>query len=370
MRGRRSRARKIGSNPDSPCLPMSVFSHPEYDAHEHVAYHQDPATGLKAIIAVHSTRLGPGLGGCRMWPYGSDAEALTDVLRLSRGMTYKAALAGLPQGGGKSVIIGDARKDKTPELMRSMGRFVNNLGGAYIAAEDSGTSVADVRLMAEETAHVGGLADEQAQAAGRTGDPSPATAYGTFVGLKAAVKFQLGREDLKGLKVAIQGVGNVGYRLAKYLHEAGAQLWVTDIHGPAIERCVQEFGATAVSMEKIFGVEADVFAPCALGAILNDFTIPELKAKVIAGAANNQLLQPRHGQVLLERGVLYAPDYAINAGGIIEIFHETHGYDEAKAKAHLDRIGDTLTAIFQRSKDENRPTGAVADRMAEEIFKR
>ena len=349
---------------------MSVFSHPEYDAHEHVAYHQDPVTGLKAIIAVHSTRLGPGLGGCRMWPYGSDGEALTDVLRLSRGMTYKAALAGLPQGGGKSVIIGDARKDKTPELMRAMGRFVNKLGGAYIAAEDSGTSVADVHLMAEETRHVGGLADAHAEAAGRTGDPSPATAYGTFVGLKAAVRFQLGRDDLKGLKVAIQGVGNVGYRLAKYLHEAGAQLWVTDIHTPSVERCVQEFGATAVSMERIFGLDVDVFAPCALGAILNDRTIPEIKAKVIAGAANNQLLQPRHGLALLERGILYAPDYAINAGGIIEIFHETHGYDEAKAKAHLDRIGDTLTAIFQRSKDQQRPTGAIADLMAEEIFRR
>jgi leucine dehydrogenase len=349
---------------------MSVFSHPEYDAHEHVAFHQDPATGLKAIIAVHSTRLGPGLGGCRMWPYGSDAEALTDVLRLSRGMTYKAALAGLPQGGGKSVILGDPRRHKTPELMRAMGRFVNNLGGAYIAAEDSGTSVADVRLMAETTAHVGGLADAQAQAQGRSGDPSPATAYGAFVGLKAAVKFQLGREDLNGLKVAIQGLGNVGYRLAKYLHEAGAQLWVTDIHYPAVERCVQEFGATAVSMERIFGLDVDVFAPCALGAILNDLTIPELKATVIAGAANNQLLQARHGEELLERGILYAPDYAINAGGIIEIFHETHGYDEVKAKAHLDRIGDTLTAIFQRARDEHRPTGAIADRMAEEIFRR
>ena len=349
---------------------MSVFSHPEYDAHEDVAFHHDATTGLKAIIAVHSTRLGPGLGGCRMWPYASDAEALTDVLRLSRGMTYKAALAGLPQGGGKSVIIGDARSQKTPELMRAMGRFVNKLGGAYIAAEDSGTSVADVKLMAEETAHVGGLADAAAVAEGRTGDPSPATAYGTFVGLKAAVKHQLQRSDLKGLRVAIQGVGNVGYRLAKYLHEAGAVLWVTDLHYPSVDRCVQEFGATAVSMERIFGLDVDVFAPCALGAILNDITLPQIKARVIAGAANNQLAQPRHGAVLLERGILYAPDYAINAGGIIEIYHETNGYVEAKAKAHLDRIGDTLTAIFTRSDAEQRPTGEIADRMAEEIFRR
>ncbi len=349
---------------------MSIFSHPEYHAHEDVAFHHDVATGLKAIIAVHSTALGPGLGGCRMWPYASDAEALTDVLRLSRGMTYKAALAGLPQGGGKSVIIGDPRRQKTPELMRAMGRFVNRLGGAYIAAEDSGTSVADVHTMAEVTPHVGGLADAKANAEGRTGDPSPATAYGTFVGLQAAVKHRLGRDDLKGLKVAIQGLGNVGYRLAKYLHEAGAVLWVTDIHYPAVDRCVQEFGATAVSMERIFGLDVDVFAPCALGAILNDITLPELKAKVVAGAANNQLAQPRHGVALMQRGILYAPDYAINAGGIIEIFHETHGYQEATVKAHLDRIGDTLTAIFQRAEAQGLPTGAVADAMAEEIFRR
>jgi len=349
---------------------MSIFSHPEYHAHEDVAFHHDVATGLKAIIAVHSTALGPGLGGCRMWPYASDAEALTDVLRLSRGMTYKAALAGLPQGGGKSVIIGDPRRQKTPDLMRAMGRFVNRLGGAYIAAEDSGTSVADVHTMAEVTPHVGGLADAKANAEGRTGDPSPATAYGTFVGLQAAVKHRLGRDDLKGLKVAIQGLGNVGYRLAKYLHEAGAVLWVTDIHYPAVDRCVQEFGATAVSMERIFGLDVDVFAPCALGAILNDITLPELKAKVVAGAANNQLAQPRHGVALMQRGILYAPDYAINAGGIIEIFHETHGYQEATVKAHLDRIGDTLTAIFQRAEAQGLPTGAVADAMAEEIFRR
>lgn len=349
---------------------MSIFSHPEYHAHEDVAFHHDVATGLKAIIAVHSTALGPGLGGCRMWPYASDAEALTDVLRLSRGMTYKAALADLPQGGGKSVIIGDPRRQKTPDLMRAMGRFVNRLGGAYIAAEDSGTSVADVHTMAEVTPHVGGLADAKANAEGRTGDPSPATAYGTFVGLQAAVKHRLGRDDLKGLKVAIQGLGNVGYRLAKYLHEAGAVLWVTDIHYPAVDRCVQEFGATAVSMERIFGLDVDVFAPCALGAILNDITLPELKAKVVAGAANNQLAQPRHGVALMQRGILYAPDYAINAGGIIEIFHETHGYQEATVKAHLDRIGDTLTAIFQRAEAQGLPTGAVADAMAEEIFRR
>lgn len=350
---------------------MSVFSHPEYDQHEQVAFHHDAATGLKAIIAVHSTRLGCGLGGCRMWPYASDAEALNDVLRLSRGMTYKAALAGLPQGGGKSVILGDSRKDKTPELMRAMGRFVEQFGGKYVVAEDSGTSVADIHHMAEETRHVGGLADAASVAAGRTGDPSPATAYGTFVGLQAAVKHRLGRDELRGLKVAIQGVGNVGYRLAQYLHEAGAELWVTDLHYPSVERAVQTLGAKAVSMEQIFALDVDVFAPCALGAILNDITLPSIKAKVIAGAANNQLAAPaRHGEALRQRGILYAPDYAINAGGIIEIYHETHGYEEAKARAHLDGIGSVLTQIFERAAAEARPTHEVADRLAEEIFRK
>ena len=349
---------------------MSVFSHPEYDQHEQVAFHRDPETGLKAIIAVHSTRLGCGLGGCRMWPYATDAEALYDVLRLSRGMTYKAALAGLPQGGGKSVILGDPRKDKTPELMRAMGRFVDQFGGKYVVAEDSGTAVADIHTLAEVTKHSGGLADAASMAAGRNGDPSPATAYGTFVGLKAAVKHRLGRDDLKGLKVAIQGVGNVGYRLAKYLHEAGAELWVTDIHFPSVDRAVQDFRAKAVSMEQIFALDVDVFAPCALGAILNDHTLPLIKAPVIAGAANNQLASPRHGEVLMQRGILYAPDYAINAGGIIEIYHETHGYDEAGARAHLDRIGTTLTQIFERAASEKKPTHVIADRLAEEIFRK
>ncbi len=349
---------------------MSVFSHPEYDQHEQVAFHRDPATGLKAIIAVHSTHLGCGLGGCRMWPYASDAEALNDVLRLSKGMTYKAALAGLPQGGGKSVILGDPRKDKSRELLLAMGRFVDQFGGKYVVAEDSGTAVADIHTMAEVTRHVGGLADAESLAQGRNGDPSPATAYGTFVGLKAAVRHRLGRDDLTGLKVAIQGVGNVGYRLAKMLHEAGAQLWVTDIHFPSVDRAVQDFGAKAVSMEQIFALDVDVFAPCALGAVLNDLTLPLLKAKVVAGAANNQLAAPRHGHALREREVLYAPDYAINAGGIIEIYHETHGYDAARATAHLDRIGTVLTEIFDRAAAAKKPTHEVADHMAEEIFGR
>ncbi|MEK6806953.1 MAG: Glu/Leu/Phe/Val dehydrogenase [Pseudomonadota bacterium] len=348
---------------------MSVFSHRELDGHEVVAFHHDPASGLKAIIAVHNTRLGPGLGGCRMYAYADDEAALTDVLRLSRGMTYKAALAGLPQGGGKSVIIGDSRRGKTPALMRAMGRFVDTLGGRYIVAEDSGTSVADMKIIGETTRHVVGFPEAHAQVSERSGDPSPATAYGTYVGVQAAVKFQLQRESLKGLRVAIQGVGNVGRRLARQLHEAGARLWITDTYAPAVEQCVQDFGATAVAMDEIYALDVDVFSPCALGAVLNDKTIPQLKAKVVAGASNNQLAEPRHGRALLDRGILYAPDYAINAGGIIEIYHETHGYDEKKARAQLDHIGVTLTQIFERSKSEKSPTGEIADRMAEDIFK-
>ena len=348
---------------------MSVFSHPEFDSHERVAFHFDAASGLRAIIAVHNTRLGCGLGGCRMYPYASDVDALTDVLRLSRGMTYKAALAGLPQGGGKSVILGDPRRDKTPELIRAMGRFVDSLGGTYVVAEDSGTSVPDIRLMAEHTRHVGGLADAASIAAGRTGDPSPATALGTFIGIRAAVRFALDRDDLRGLNVAIQGVGNVGYRLARHLHEAGARLWVTDIHAPAVERAVAEFGATPVAMDDIHALAVDVFAPCALGAILNERTIPQIRARVIAGAANNQLATPADGVRLLERGLLYAPDYVINAGGIIDIHYEGPGHDVAVVEAHLQRIGGTLTTIFKRSSSENRPTGVIADAMAEAIFR-
>ena len=348
---------------------MSVFSHSEFDSHEVVAYHSDSRTGLRAIIAVHNTNLGKGLGGCRMWPYGSDDEALTDVLRLSRGMTYKAALAGLPLGGGKSVIIGDPRTGKTPELIRAMGRFVNRIGGAYIVAEDSGTGVADIRLMAQETKFVGGLADEKTAAEGRTGDPSPATALGVYFGIRAAVRHRLGRDDLQGVRVAIQGVGNVGYRLARHLHENGAELWIADTHLPSVERCVRELGATAVSPEQLFNLDVDVLAPCALGAVLNDATVTQIKAPIVAGAANNQLARPAHDAALLGKDILYAPDYVINAGGIIDIFYERPGYQWAIVEAHLRKIGTTLTHIFERSTREGLPTGQIADGMAEEIFR-
>jgi Glutamate dehydrogenase/leucine dehydrogenase len=347
---------------------MAVFSHPEYDGHEHVAFRFDADSGLRAIIAIHNTRLGHALGGCRMWPYADEAEAITDVLRLSRGMTYKAALAGLPQGGGKSVIIGDPRHQKSPELLRAMGRFVDSLGGLYLVAEDSGTSVEDMRLMARETRHVSGIASSGA-ADGRTGDPSPATAQGVFIGLRAAVAFALGRDDLTGLKVAIQGVGSVGYRLARHLHQAGARLWVGDLHAPAVARCVADFGAEAVAVEDIHRLPVDVFAPCALGAVINDRTVDAIQARVIAGAANNQLARPVHDRRLAERGILYCPDYVINAGGIIDIHYEGPTYDAAVVQAHLQRIGDTLTEIFTEARRSGRPTGEIADRLAEARFR-
>ncbi|MBI3171925.1 MAG: amino acid dehydrogenase, partial [Hydrocarboniphaga effusa] len=316
-----------------------------------------PATALGVFI---------GIQACARWKLNrSELKGLRVAIQGAGNVGYRLA-----QGGGKSVILGDPRHEKTEAKMRAMGRFVNTLNGQYIVAEDSGTNVADIRLMALETTHVGGLADDKSVAAGRSGDPSPATALGVFIGIQACVRWKLNRGELKGLRVAIQGAGNVGYRLAQYLHQAGAKLWVTDLHAPAVERCVKEFGATAVPMDAVFGLDVDVFAPCALGAILGDRSIPQLKAVIVAGSANNQLAEARHDRALLERGILYAPDYVINAGGVIDIYYEGPGYSEARVKAHLERIGATLTAVFERSKKEKRPTGEIANRMAEDKFKR
>jgi leucine dehydrogenase len=349
---------------------MSVFSHRDFDGHEQVVFCCDPETKLKAIIAIHNTNRGSALGGCRMWPYSSDEDALLDVLRLSRGMTYKSAISNLDLGGGKSVIIGNPRSDKTEALLLAFGRFLETLGGRYIAAEDSGTSVADIKVMGQETQHVAGIVDKAASEGGtRSGDPSPATAYGTFVGLKAAVKYRLGRDDLEGLKVAVQGVGNVGFRLAKHLQEAGASLWVTDIYEDQVRRAVDELGATAVDADAIFGLDVDVFAPCALGAVINDGTLGQLRAKVVAGAANNQLAEERHGEELMNRGILSAPDYVINAGGIIDVSYERGGHhDRDTVLKHVEGIYDTLLEIFERAKAEELPTGIVADEIAEERF--
>jgi len=345
---------------------MDVFSSPDFDHHEQVVMASDAETGLKAIIAIHSTHRGPALGGCRMWAYASETEAVRDALRLSRGMSYKSSLAGLPLGGGKSVIIGDARTTKTPALMEAMGRAVERLAGRYVVAEDVGTNTEDMASIRKHTRHVSGVLPEQ----GGSGDPSPATAWGVFNGLKQAVKHKLKTDSLEGVHVAVQGLGHVGYYLAEHLHKAGARLTVTDIRPENLERAVQELGATAIDPDRIYGVDAEVFAPCALGAVVNDSTLPQFRFKIIAGAANNQLAEARHGFILLERGVLYTPDYALNAGGVINVGYEyisgPNGYDRDKAWAHINRIPDTIARIFALADAEGIPTSLAADRLAEE----
>lgn len=344
---------------------MTVFSAADYDGHEHVSFGHDRETGLRAIIAIHNTNLGPGVGGCRMWPYENDTAALRDALRLSRGMTYKSALAGLPFGGGKSVIIGDARTEKTPAVMRAMGRFVESLGGRYIAAEDIGMTVADMDEMATVTDHVTGTS-------ATSGNPSPYTAYGVMRGIEAAVAHKLQRNDgLEDTHVAIQGLGAVGFDLARRLHKKGARLHVADIKTEAVEKAADELGAIPVDTHEIHAADVDVFAPCALGAVINDKTVDELSASIVAGSANNQLAEDRHGAELTARGILYAPDYVINAGGIIEIAHGTKfggTHDDKKIYAHLDGIHDTLSEIFERADTEGAATNFVADTMAEERF--
>jgi len=342
---------------------MSVFNHPDFDDHQRVVFCRDEKAGLRAIIAIHNTNLGAALGGCRMWNYESDDDALTDVLRLSRGMTYKAAMAGLALGGGKSVIIGDPKTDKSDALFLSFARFIDQLNGRYITAEDVGTTVTDMDLIRTVTLHVSGVSDG-------AGNPSPSTAHGVFIGVEAAIRHKLGEDSAKGLTVAVQGLGSVGYGLCRYLHDVGARLVVTDINKATIERAVKEFGATAVEPNAIYSAEADVFAPCALGAAINDDTIPQLRARVIAGAANNQLAEERHGEVLRELGILYAPDYVINAGGLIDVARFKVAMDIQEARAKLRRIDDTLTEIFQRADRENKATSAVADAIAEERFGR
>lgn len=340
---------------------MSLYEHPEFDHHEQVVFCHDQESGLKAIIAIHDTTLGPSLGGTRLWNYASSAEAVTDVLRLSRGMTYKSAMAGLPLGGGKAVIIGDAKKIKSEELFRAYGRFIESLSGRYITAEDVNIRTEDIGMVAKETSYVAGTAD-------KAGDPSPHTALGTYLGLKAAAKHKLGSEDLKGVKIAIQGLGAVGYDFAKYCAEDGAELIVTDINEEAIERAVKELGAKAVGLDEIYAVDADVYAPCALGATINDETLKQLKVKIIAGSANNQLANPKHDKVVKDMDILYAPDYVINAGGVIHICSEAANFTVEETEKRVRGIYDTLDQLFARAQDEDRPTGTVADEMAREII--
>jgi leucine dehydrogenase len=342
---------------------MQIFDQLREMGHERVLFCSDAESGLKAIIAIHSTLLGPGLGGLRMWPFASDEEALTDVLRLSRGMTYKAAVAGLELGGAKAVILGDPKRDKTEARLRAFGRFVDSLGGAYITAEDVGTSEADMEIIRSETRWVTGISPQH----GGGGDPSPVTAYGVLNGIKAAVAWTFGDGSLAGRSVAVQGLGSVGYHLAAYLREEGASLYGADIDPDATERARETLGAEIVAVDRIAEVECDVLAPCALGASLNDVTIPRLRCRIVAGGANNQLHRPSvHGRALFERDILYAPDYVINAGGLINVFTEYRGdYDRETALAATRAIHDNVMRVFEISSSEGIPTDVAADRLAE-----
>ncbi len=339
---------------------LAFFDLPAFDNHEQVSFFTDEQSGLKSIVAIHDTTLGPAVGGCRMWNYASDEEAITDVLRLSRGMTYKNAVAGLKMGGGKSVIIGDSRQDKSPELFRAFGRAIHTLGGRYYSAEDVGINTQDIMIAHQETPYMAGLE-------GKSGDPSPFTALGTFLGIKAAVKHQLGKDSLSGLKVAIQGLGNVGYHLCRHLHNAGAKLVVTDLNQQALQNVAKEFNATIVGLDEIYSQDVDIYAPCALGATINDQTINIIKASIIAGCANNQLAETRHGNLLRDKGILYAPDYVINAGGIINVSFESD-YSASKSTEKVEKIYNTLIDIFQAADTKKVQTAAIADQMARDII--
>jgi leucine dehydrogenase len=342
---------------------MDVFSSPAFDEHEQVNlfYHRD--SGLRAIVALHDTTLGPAVGGCRMWPYATEADAITDVLRLSKGMTFKAAMADLPYGGGKTVIIGAPKTDKSEALFRALGRAIDSLGGRYYTGEDVGTSPQDMDWAGEETTYVLG-----STRGGGSGDPSPVTARGVWLGIRAAVAHKLQRNDLAGVRVAIQGLGHVGYNLARLLAQDGARLIVADIDQTRVERAADELAAKVVDIDAILSAECEVLAPCALGGVLNDDTIPRLACQIVAGAANNQLLEDRHGAALHARGILYAPDYVINAGGLINIALELQpgGYDRARALAQVGAIGTTLAEVFERATRAGLPTHEVADRIARE----
>ena len=338
---------------------MKLFDTIAEMGHEQVVLCQDSASAYRGIIAVHSTTLGPALGGTRFWNYASDDDAIVDALRLARGMTYKNAVAGLNLGGGKSVIIGDNKTHDREMIFRAHGRFVESLGGRYITAEDVGTSTADMDYVHMETDYVSGLA-------GRSGDPSPVTAHGVFRAIQAAAKNLWGADDLSNRTIAVQGCGHVGYYLAKELHETGAKLVVTDIDGERVKRAVADFSARAVPPDEIYSVQADVFAPCALGAIINDKTIPQLRVEIVAGAANNQLLEERHGDALEARNIMYAPDYVANAGGVINVYSELAGWTSARSFRKADEIYDTILKVFEIAKTERIPTYLAADRLAEQ----
>lgn len=338
---------------------MDTLQHMQKDGHEEVSFFRDEKTGLKAIIAIHSSRLGPALGGCRLWPYETEAAALDDVLRLSKGMTYKNAAMGLPLGGGKAVIIA-SREQKTPALFEAFGRIVQSYQGRYITAQDVGTTSDDLLAMKRATEHVVGVP-------GTSGDPSPVTARGLLGGMKAAVEHVYGTDALAGRTIAIQGLGAVGMQLSRHLHAAGATLFVTDIDEERVAAAVDEFGAEAVPLDEIYDVDADIYTPCALGGTLNDDTIPRLKVKIVAGSANNQLGEDRHADALKERGIVYAPDFVINGGGVINVFNELApgGYDQTRAFTQVDGIRGKVAEALALAEQRGITTNAAALLMAE-----
>jgi leucine dehydrogenase len=339
-----------------------IFEQLDTFGHEQVVYCHNKDAGLKAIIAIHNTVLGPALGGTRMWPYKSEAEALNDVLRLSRGMTYKNAVAGLNIGGGKAVIIGDPAKDKSEALFRAFGQFVESQGGRYITAEDVGIDVNDMEFVFRETQYVTGVH----QVHGGSGDPSPFTAYGTLQGLLATLNRKFGNEEVGNYSYAVQGLGHVGMEFVKLLKERGAKIFVTDINQRLLDQAVSEYGAEAVAPDEIYDVDADVYSPCALGATVNEETLPRLKAKIICGSANNQLANNEIGDEVGKRGILYAPDYAVNAGGVMNVSLEIEGYNRERAMRMMRTIYHNLTRIYEIAERDGIPTYKAADRMAEE----
>jgi leucine dehydrogenase len=338
---------------------MQLFDSMATLGHEQVVCCYDKSTGYKGIIAIHDTTLGPALGGTRFWNYANDDEAITDALRLSRGMTYKNAVAGLNLGGGKSVIIGDNRTQNRELIFRAHGRFVESLGGRYVTAEDVGTGTGDMDYVHMETEYVAGLAN-------RSGDPSPVTAHGVFRSIEASAQYRWGSKSLAGKTIIVQGLGNVGTYLCKELHAAGAKLIVTDIRKEKVDHIVKEYGAKAVSDAEIYAQQADLFAPCALGAIINDDTIPQLKVEIVCGGANNVLLEPKkHGEALEKRNILYAPDFVANAGGVINVYSELAGWTRERALRKADEIFDTLLGVYAIAKEKGVPSYEAADELAE-----
>ena len=336
---------------------MEIFEAMAKKEHDQLVFSSDVTSGYRGLIAIHDTTLGPALGGTRFWNYASEAEAITDVLRLARGMTYKAAITGLELGGGKSVIIGDNHTTEREAIFRAHGRAVESLGGRYITAEDVGTSVDDMEYVHKETEWVTGLR-------GRSGDPSPITAFGVYQGIKACARFRYGDDSLEGRHVVVQGLGHVGYHLCKDLATEGARLSVNDLEDDRIQRVVSDFGATPVGTDAACGIQADIYSPCALGAVINDDTLDRLKVEIVAGSANNQLARTRHGKELHERGIVYAPDYVINAGGMCNVYGELKGWTAEQSMEKAGGIYDCLLQIFEHAQEENIPTSLAADRMA------